>query len=220
LPARRPKNDVAASFAPRRGRPTAAQTEAISRTILSAATSLFLEKGFEGTAMDAVAARAGVPKSTLYNRFAEKKALLRAVIEARVADWSSAAAEKNWMLTDDLGQRLEQYCSSVLCWASSPEVRAFADLAANAWTSPEEKAQRSDIIGFNTMLGLIERDIRTFSPRAGITPRDPARVAAALMALLAGWLQFNLSPDPIGETEAADVARNIVALLLHGSAAW
>jgi len=220
LPARRRQSGETTPFAPRRGRPTADQTEAISRTILHAATGLFLERGFEGTAMDAVASRAGVPKSTLYNRFADKKALLRAVITARVSDWSAASAETNWMLTENLEQRLKHYCAVVLCRASSPDVRALSDLAASAWTTPDEKAQRSDITGLNAMLGLIERDIRHFAPEIGVTPRDPAKVAAALMALLAGWLQLNPSSGPIGETEAADVANTMVDLLMHGSGAW
>jgi TetR/AcrR family transcriptional repressor of mexJK operon len=48
--------------------------------ILEAAGHLFLEQGFERTTMDAVAARAGVSKLTVYSHFADKEGLFRALI--------------------------------------------------------------------------------------------------------------------------------------------
>lgn len=41
--------------------------------------SEFLEKGFQATSMDALAARAGVSKRTVYNHFASKEALFQAI---------------------------------------------------------------------------------------------------------------------------------------------
>lgn len=48
--------------------------------IRKAAHALFLEKGYEGTSMDAVAAAAPVSKRTLYHHFASKADLFAAVI--------------------------------------------------------------------------------------------------------------------------------------------
>ena len=48
--------------------------------IESAARSLFLEQGYAGTTMDAVAAAAGVSKQTLYSYFASKTDLLAAIL--------------------------------------------------------------------------------------------------------------------------------------------
>ncbi|RJF94872.1 TetR/AcrR family transcriptional regulator [Oleomonas cavernae] len=49
--------------------------------ILVAARTLFLEAGFDGVNLDSVAARAGVSRQTVYNRFGGKEALFRAVVE-------------------------------------------------------------------------------------------------------------------------------------------
>ena len=63
----------------RRGRPRDPAKEA---ALLQAAGDLFLDKGFEAVSLDAVAAAAGVSKTTIYARFGDKDALFKAVIEA------------------------------------------------------------------------------------------------------------------------------------------
>lgn len=68
----------------RAGRPrSAAKAEAIRR----AASELFLGHGFQGTAMDAVARRAGVSKQTVYSHFANKEDLFTACIVAKVSSY-------------------------------------------------------------------------------------------------------------------------------------
>jgi TetR/AcrR family transcriptional regulator, mexJK operon transcriptional repressor len=50
--------------------------------ILAAARELFLADGFDRSSVDAVAARAGVSKRTVYDYFGDKQTLLQAVVEA------------------------------------------------------------------------------------------------------------------------------------------
>ena len=54
--------------------------EARPAELVAAALELFVEKGFAGTRLDDVAARAGVSKGTLYLYFDSKEALFKAVI--------------------------------------------------------------------------------------------------------------------------------------------
>ena len=49
--------------------------------ILDAALDVFAETGYEGTAMDEVARRAGITKPVLYDHFASKEALYSALLE-------------------------------------------------------------------------------------------------------------------------------------------
>ena len=51
--------------------------------ILEAAKQLFVQHGYEGTSMDAVAAEAGVSKLTVYSHFGDKDRLFREAIRAR-----------------------------------------------------------------------------------------------------------------------------------------
>jgi AcrR family transcriptional regulator len=61
---------------------TASRREAI----LSAATSLFAERGFGGTSLDDIGARVGIAGPSIYNHFASKAEILLAVM-ARGAEW-------------------------------------------------------------------------------------------------------------------------------------
>jgi AcrR family transcriptional regulator len=60
--------------------------------VRDAALDLFLEHGFDGTTMDAVAASAGVTKRTLYAKYADKQALFTAVVVPALASmaWTGA----------------------------------------------------------------------------------------------------------------------------------
>jgi AcrR family transcriptional regulator len=55
--------------------------EARPAELMAAALELFVEKGFVGTRLEDVAARAGVSKGTLYLYFDSKEALFKAVIQ-------------------------------------------------------------------------------------------------------------------------------------------
>lgn len=57
--------------------------------ILDAAQELILKLGLRGTSMEAIAARAGVAKPTLYAYFADKQAVFVALLDRMIAAWRS-----------------------------------------------------------------------------------------------------------------------------------
>lgn len=206
------------AFTPRRGRPTAEQSVAIDRTIREAAMQIFLSEGFEGASMEAVAMRAGIPKSTLYKRFPDKRALLRAVLNERVTAW--CLAEREHDPCDDLATRLKRLAADILHHAATPEVQAFWGLVSTAWSSPEEARQRQDVIGYTKMVEGLEQEIRQFGPRSGIVARDPGKVAIALMTMLGGWIQYVAPTAAEPEEEALRFANAAVDMLMGGTDAW
>jgi AcrR family transcriptional regulator len=214
----RSRSGAGKAFAPRRGRPTADQAEAISRAIIAAATEIFLAAGYEGAAMDAVAARAGVPKSTLYKRYPDKKALLRAVVRQRLSEWALSVREED--LGDDLETRLKHLAAAMVVRAISPELRAVYGLVASAWGGPGEAATRRDAIGYSAMLDRLAREIRDHGPKRGLRAQDPRRPAGALMAMLNGWLLWDAPAEGDLEAQAVRFAHTAVELLMKGSAAW
>ena len=54
------------------------------RAIMEAATAVFLGKGYPGTSMDEIAARAAVSKQTVYKHFADKDRLFTEIILATI----------------------------------------------------------------------------------------------------------------------------------------
>jgi AcrR family transcriptional regulator len=81
----------ATKTAGRGGRPSRADALRLRQRILETATGLFLAEGYGSTTMEAVAARAGISKRTLYHRFDDKPALFTAVVHEIIAQIRPAA---------------------------------------------------------------------------------------------------------------------------------
>ncbi|WP_072392169.1 TetR/AcrR family transcriptional regulator [Hyphomicrobium sp. CS1GBMeth3] len=64
------------------GRPSRVVSDQITSKLLKAGAHLFLRHGYEKTSMDAVAAKAGISKRTLYSRFPSKAELFEAVVNS------------------------------------------------------------------------------------------------------------------------------------------
>ena len=62
--------------------------------LLQAAAELFYGEGVAATGIDAITARAGVAKMSLYNNFASKADLVQAYVEARRAEWRALLDER------------------------------------------------------------------------------------------------------------------------------
>jgi AcrR family transcriptional regulator len=67
--------------------------------IIDAAVELLAEHGFAGTTVEAIAARSGAAKTTIYRHWPDKRAVLLAAIEAIVP---SATAPDSGSLRGDL----------------------------------------------------------------------------------------------------------------------
>jgi TetR/AcrR family transcriptional regulator, mexJK operon transcriptional repressor len=78
---------------PARGRPAAGQAELITQRLIDAAWLVLLEMGPEQLSLDRVAAVAHASKQTIYTRFAGKRELLQAVLEARIGRFFGAFQE-------------------------------------------------------------------------------------------------------------------------------
>lgn len=61
--------------------------------VREAATRLFLEHGYDGTTMEAIAAAAGLAKRTVYNNYVDKRALFTEIVTS-VIDFAEAFARE------------------------------------------------------------------------------------------------------------------------------
>jgi TetR/AcrR family transcriptional repressor of mexJK operon len=94
------------------------------KAIVTAATTLFLRSGYQGTSMDQVAALAGVSKQTVYKQFADKERLFGEVVsgisgrvDAFIAD-ATATLNATVDLPGDLRDLARRYVVAVM----QPEV--------------------------------------------------------------------------------------------------
>ena len=75
------------------GRPTREEAARREERLLDVATAMFLDNGYDGTSMDAIAAASGTGKPSLYARYGEKRALFLAVLRHSVERWARDLAE-------------------------------------------------------------------------------------------------------------------------------
>jgi len=185
------RRERAAHLGPERRRPL----------VLDAAFELFLEHGYDGTSMEAVARAAGVSKPVVYDCFASKEELFTALLrreETRVLGQIAAALPRA-ADGDDAG--------AVLGDALTAFLRAVAD-------SPE--AYRVIFLGEGGANAAVARHIR-----AG--RRDQVR---AITALVAEWLSRNRpsvdagAAAPLVAHALVGVAEGAARALLTEDGAW
>src|SRR5579859_8200515 len=98
--------DTEAGPANRRpGRPRSEQAE---QAIIEATLDLFAEEGFEGVCVEAVAARAGVGKATIYRRWPNKEELLLAAFSSLKSPFPQAQGVS---VRDDLLAMVKTMCA-------------------------------------------------------------------------------------------------------------
>ncbi|SFW91305.1 TetR/AcrR family transcriptional regulator [Amycolatopsis australiensis] len=106
------------------------------RRILAAASGLFREKGYAGTAMPEVAKAAGVAVQTVYKAFASKAVLLKAVFDVTVAgdDEDIPIAGRDFIAAiqaePDAARKIEMYLEHLA--GSAPAVWPVQLLARDA----------------------------------------------------------------------------------------
>jgi AcrR family transcriptional regulator len=115
--------------APQRGRP---RSEKASQAILEAAADLLLENGLAAVSMDAVAARAGVSKATIYRWWPTKETL---ALDALYHEWAAVPPPRDTgSLRGDLLSLLRPW---VRLTGRRPYGRAIAALITEAQADPE-----------------------------------------------------------------------------------
>jgi AcrR family transcriptional regulator len=68
-----------------RSRPPQARTRLARRAVLDAAATLFLERGYGATTIEAISSASDVPPATVYRLFASKQGILKALLDTSVA---------------------------------------------------------------------------------------------------------------------------------------
>ena len=173
--------------------------------LLDVATRLFMERGFDGTTIDAVAESAGVSKPTVYARYRDKRDLFAAVLRGRIRDWlAPIAAEAEARATDDNPRAIEttlhELSRHILARALMPECATLQRiLAAQAFQFPE-LARLAHEEGWLRAVRGVAIVLQRFAERGQIGADDPEREADLFLDLLLGQPSrlalYDLVTDP------------------------
>lgn len=117
------------------GRPPREVAEQLAVRVIACASRLFMERGYAGVSIEAVAAEAGVGKNTIYRRYATKSDLFQAVIDDQIR---TQLREPDETVSGNLEGGLRQLAVTLVQTALNPEVTAFQRLViAEAERFPE-----------------------------------------------------------------------------------
>ncbi|WP_159882360.1 TetR/AcrR family transcriptional regulator [Paenibacillus puerhi] len=159
--------------------------------IMAAARDLFLSEGFDRSSVDAVAAKAGVSKRTVYDYYGDKQNLLLAVVEetsSAVLVMIEQGISDHLRDFEDLEQSLILFCEQIVASAngSSDYMALIRLVMVEAANLPDSFLERLD----NAKEEGIIRRFTEFGQTGLLDVPDP-QMAAKHFAALTFLLAFN-----------------------------
>jgi AcrR family transcriptional regulator len=181
------------------------------KAILDAAVALFHERGYLGTTVDDIAARAGVTKRTLYHHMGSKEKILgeihSAFIDVGLSRWEAVLSESG-SATETLARLIREHVMIVSEYRTA--IAVFFEEAKHL-----QGAQREEILGQrrryeHILLEVLARGVET----GEFDPSLDVRVATLL--ILGGLTEIYTWYDPESKTSPEALVRLCTTLALDG----
>jgi len=205
------------------------RSKAKREQIIQAAQTLFLRDGFSRTSMDAIRAKAGVSKPTLYNHFDCKEDLFIGIIEHSLDDisgtWGLISGKPLAVNSrEQLRQILSQFGSAAVDHLLAPHTVSLArTLLAETSTFPELGRTFRDRITQRVLTMLSAVLISAHDQ--GILSIDREMIPAAVRFFTAQFLSYllidgllvgGLSPEPPTPEEVATIVDLYLEMICRG----
>ncbi|MEX1659520.1 TetR/AcrR family transcriptional regulator [Streptomyces pseudovenezuelae] len=180
---------------PRRSRRTSTGGRSKRESILDAAVELFLELGFDQTSMDAVAAQAGVSKTTVYAHFGDKLELFRAVIARGGSSLDFDLDQPALASVDDPQERLARIVLKVLQATTAPNYLAFIRVLTVEAARRPELTETLRSLGVPHVVDLVAVALREDARRHGYALPDAEAYAGLFVRMTAAGPQMDALLD-------------------------
>jgi AcrR family transcriptional regulator len=180
--------------------------------LIETATDLFYQHGFHAVGLDQILERVGVTKTTFYNHFESKDALVIAVLHERdrreTEEWLGVMRTRGG--GDPRGEILALF-DLVEEWLESPEFRGCMFMKA----STEYPSARDPVNQAAKVHGEhLWREIRTRAVKGGAA--DPDGLAAQLMLILTGAIVTRSQRPDADKARAARAAVGAIVEVAMG----
>ncbi|WP_329351912.1 TetR/AcrR family transcriptional regulator [Streptomyces sp. NBC_01261] len=186
--------------------------------ILDAAVEVFLARGFDQTSMDAVAAQAGVSKTTVYAHFGDKVELFRSVIERGASYLDFDLDQAMLSSVDDPEERLVRIILKLLEATTSPQYLALVRVMATETVRRPELTAALHSLGSPHVIDVVATTLQEDAHRHGYTLPDASAYAVLFTRMAAAGLQMDALLDPEADQGSARLlahARWTTALFLR-----
>jgi AcrR family transcriptional regulator len=181
--------------------------------ILDAAYDLFSQNGIRGVGIDAIVARSGVARMTLYRHFSSKQALALAYLEQREQRWTQEWLEQEVMRrSDDPAERLLAIFDVFDEWFRRADFEGCAFINVMLEGEGEDDPVQQACTGY---LSNIRSFLKRLARDAGI--RNPDDFARKWHILMKGSIVSAGEGDRNAARRGKDVARLLLAEALAGA---
>ena len=164
--------------------------------ILDAAWALFLERGVGATSIEAIAAKAGVSKVTLYSYFADKTALFRAAVgrEMERIETSQKQGPAGSRMPG-IADQLRAFGLGLLSFLTSKPAIDFYSVVAGELRRHDDLARAFYELGPGRTRANLARLIASAAARGELCVPDGDVAADELFGLWQGFSNFQLALD-------------------------
>jgi AcrR family transcriptional regulator len=143
------------------GRPSREQSEQRNRELLDRALDLFLERGFEGTTIEAIVDSVGMARRTVYARYGDKITLFKAALQRAIDDWVVPEERLRAAETGDVEETLLAVARLMVASALTPSGMRLTRIAhAEVIRMPEigaYLAERTERLALGYLTDLFRR---------------------------------------------------------------
>lgn len=185
-PQARPRSSAGDTTPRRGGRLTREAAKRLDHAVRECALELFLEHGYQGTSMDAIASAAGTTKASLYARFSSKDAVFRAVLAwaTQRTDWP--VQDPPVPNVDDLEGALTAVARAALRRALDPSMIKLSQVAIAHASQFPEIARQAAGVGVSPRRQLVVDLLRRHAATGAIVADDPELLAEHFLSMVAG----------------------------------
>jgi TetR/AcrR family transcriptional repressor of mexJK operon len=172
--------------------PTERSSDRRHREIREAAVGAFLARGYEGTTMEEIAARAGVSKQTVYKHFTDKQHLFADIVLSTTDDMSALigiVADK-LPSTTDLAKDLTFLAETFLVALMQPRVLRLRRLVITSADRFPEISSAWYEKGFERVLAALATSFRALADRELLAIDDATAAAEHFVGMLF-WIPVN-----------------------------
>ncbi len=200
------------------GRPRRDQVERRNAELLDHALDLFLERGFERTTIDAIAASVGMAKRTVYARYGDKSALFKAALQRAIDNMVVPVEELHAAERDGVEACLLAIARILVANLMSREgLRLMRITNSESYRMPEigaytyDRGTRITIAYLGDLFGRLKR-----AEGKAMSEAEAQDAAEAFLNLLGSPARTAAWGMELDETEIERLTRYRVGLFVHG----
>ena len=188
--------------------------------ILDAARAIFLRESYTGASMESVARQAGVSKQTIYNHFANKDELFRALVLDICARYTIALGDPTLVLDREPEDVLSHFGETVLKQASSSDTMHLHRLLQLEGRNHPSLAESFYKFGPDRTARWLTQYLEAQVERGRLQVDEPRVAAEQFVTMLMGHLRLRHLLGLTGVPDKAERARYVasaVNIFLNGT---